>query len=211
MGNTLELDVISDPVCPWCYVGMKRLEQALADYGPEKVDVVWRPYQLDPTIPRDGMDRKAYMEKKFGDVNRFKEMSQMLVEMGKELGIDFAFEAIKRSPNTLNAHRLIRWARKDSAQNAVVAALFRHYFELGHDIGDTETLVEIANECGLDGDLVRDLLNSDADETEVSQEIQQAQAMGVQGVPTFVANNRLAISGAQDTPVFLKFFAQAAN
>ena len=153
--QVLTIDIVSDVVCPWCYVGEKRLEEALADEaGP--VVVRWRPYQLDPTIPEGGLDRTEYMEKKFGNSGRLQSVHDNLTRLGAELGVPFAFDKIKRSPNTLDAHRLIRWAAPAGVQAEVVDRLFKAYFVEGRDIGDRKVLVEIASECGLDADEVEE-------------------------------------------------------
>jgi predicted DsbA family dithiol-disulfide isomerase len=160
--ETLTIDVVSDVVCPWCYLGEKRLEAALAG-EPQPVAVRWRPYQLDPTIPKGGLDRAEYMAKKFGRDGRLQSIHDNLTRLGTELGVPFAFDKIKRSPNTLDAHRLIRWALSAGVQGKVVDRLFEAYFVEGRDIGDRGVLIEIASECGLEGALVEKLLTEGAD------------------------------------------------
>ena len=140
----MTIDIVSDAVCPWCYVGKRRLEAALAGSGDANVAVQWRPFQLDPTIPSEGLDRQAYMRAKFRDDARLAEVHQRLKALGAEVGIKFDFAAIKRSPNTLDAHRLIRWAGEAGVQDAVVERLFSAYFERGEDIGDRDVLARIA-------------------------------------------------------------------
>ena len=206
--DILTIDIVSDVVCPWCYVGEKRLEAALADdSGP--VVVRWRPYQLDPTIPEGGLDRAEYMEKKFGKSGRLQSAHDNLTRLGAELGVPFAFDKIKRSPNTLDAHRLIRWAGSAGAQAAVVDRLFKAYFVEGRDIGDRKVLVEIAGQCGLDGNQVEKFLAGGADTDLVRQEIDQAQAMGVSGVPFFIFGGRVGVPGAQEPSALRKAIAQA--
>jgi predicted DsbA family dithiol-disulfide isomerase len=180
--QTLVVDVVSDVVCPWCYLGEKRLDAAIAQ-EPQPVVIRWRPYQLDPTIPEGGLDRAAYMEKKFGKGGRLKTVHDNLMRLGAEVGLPFAFEKIKRAPNTLDAHRLIRWAASAGAQREVVDRLFQAYFVEGRDIGERAVLIDIAKESGLDGDLVERLLKEGADADEVRREIAEAQAIGVTGVP----------------------------
>ena len=204
----LTIDVISDVVCPWCYVGEKRLEAALAE-EPQPVTLRWRPYQLDPTIPAGGLDRAEYMERKFGKSGRLQSVHDNLTRLGAELGIPFAFDRIKRSPNTLDAHRLIRWASSAGMQGAIVDRLFKAYFVEGRDIGDRGVLVEIAGEFGLDAKLVEKLLKDGADADLVRQEIEQAQGMGVSGVPFFIFGGRLGVPGAQEPPVLRRAMAQA--
>ena len=196
----LTIDVVSDVVCPWCYLGKKRLEAALSEET-EPVVVRWRPYQLDPTIPEGGLDRREYMERKFGRSGRLKEIHDHLVRLGAEVGLPFAFDRIARAPNTLDAHRLIRWASSTGAQGAVVDRLFRAYFVEGRDIGDRAVLTDIAAENGLDAEFVARLLEEGADVEAVQGEIAQAQAIGVTGVPFFVFAGRFSVPGAQDVSV----------
>ena len=204
----LTIDIVSDVVCPWCYLGEKRLEQALAEEaGP--VAVRWRPYQLDPTIPAGGLDRAEYMAKKFGDSGRLQSVHENLTRLGAEVGLPFAFDKITRSPNTLDAHRLIRWAASAGVQSRVVDRLFEAYFVEGRDIGDRVVLTEIAAECGLDADLVERLLAEGADSEMVRQEVEQAQAMGVSGVPFFIFAGRLGVPGAQEPSVLRQAMAEA--
>jgi predicted DsbA family dithiol-disulfide isomerase len=204
----LTIDVVSDVVCPWCYVGEKRLEAALAE-EPQPVTLRWRPYQLDPTIPAGGLDRAEYMERKFGKSGRLQSVHDNLTRLGAELGIPFAFDRIKRSPNTLDAHRLIRWASSAGMQGAIVDRLFKAYFVEGRDIGDRGVLIEIAGEFGLDAKLVEKLLKDGADADLVRQEIEQAQGMGVSGVPFFIFGGRLGVPGAQEPSVLRRAMAQA--
>ncbi len=206
--ETLVIDIVSDVVCPWCYLGEKRLEAAL-EQEPQPVVLRWRPYQLDPTIPEGGLDRAAYMEKKFGKDGRLKTVHDNLVRLGAEVGLPFAFDRIKRAPNTLDAHRLIRWSASVGAQRDVVDRLFRAYFVEGRDIGDRAVLVDIARESGLDTRLVEKLLNEDADKDAVRREIAEAQAIGVTGVPFFIFANRLAVPGAQNADVLRRAMGQA--
>ena len=204
----LTIDVVSDVVCPWCYVGEKRLEAALAE-EPQPVTLRWRPYQLDPTIPAGGLDRAEYMERKFGKSGRLQSVHDNLTRLGAELGIPFAFDRIKRSPNTLDAHRLIRWASSAGMQGAIVDRLFKAYFVEGRDIGDRGVLIEIAGEFGLVAKLVEKLLKDGADADLVRQEIEQAQGMGVSGVPFFIFGGRLGVPGAQEPSVLRRAMAQA--
>jgi len=204
----LTIDIVSDVVCPWCYLGEKRLEQALAEEaGP--VAVRWRPYQLDPTIPEGGLDRAEYMAKKFGASGRLQSVHDNLTRLGAEVGLPFAFDKITRSPNTLDAHRLIRWAASAGVQSRVVDRLFEAYFVEGRDIGDRVVLTEIAAECGLDADLVERLLAEGADSEVVRQEVEQAQAMGVSGVPFFIFAGRLGVPGAQEPSALRQAMAEA--
>lgn len=204
----LSIDIVSDVVCPWCYLGEKRLETALAE-APQPVALRWRPYQLDPTIPDGGLDRAEYMAKKFGKSGRLQAAHDNLTRLGAEVGLPFAFDKIKRAPNTLDAHRLIRWANSAGVQGKVVDRLFKAYFVEGRDIGDRSVLIDVGRECGLDGGLVEKLLAEGADVELVREEIAEAQAIGVSGVPFFIFAGRLGVPGAQDPSVLLKAMAQA--
>jgi predicted DsbA family dithiol-disulfide isomerase len=206
--QVLTIDIVSDVVCPWCYLGEKLLEEALKDEA-GLVAVRWRPYQLDPTIPAGGLDRGEYMEKKFGKNGRLQAVHDNLTHLGSELGVPFAFDKIERSPNTLDAHRLIRWAGPAGVQAEVMDKLFRAYFVEGRDIGDRKVLVEIAAQCGLDAGEIEKLLADGADADLVRQEIEQAQTMGVSGVPFFIFGGRLGVPGAQEPSVLRQAMAQA--
>jgi predicted DsbA family dithiol-disulfide isomerase len=206
--EVLSIDIVSDVVCPWCYLGEKRLEAALAEEA-QPIAVRWRPYQLDPTIPEGGLDRAEYMAKKFGKSGRLQSVHDNLTRLGREVGVPFAFDKIKRAPNTLDAHRLIRWASSAGAQAEVVDRLFRAYFVEGRDIGDRSVLTEIGAECGLEANLVEKLLAEGADGDLVRQEIEQAQAMGVSGVPFYIFAGRIGVPGAQEPSVLRQAMAQA--
>ena len=207
MSEPIAIDVVSDVVCPWCFVGKRRLEAALEREGGARVR--WRPFQLDPTIPAEGLDRQAYMRAKFGDGARLADIHARLKALGAEAGIAFDFEAIRRSPNTLDAHRLIRFADEAGVADAVVEKLFVAYFEQGRDIGDREVLATIAREAGLDGEAVRARLASGEGAEEVGREIEAAQKLGVSGVPFFIFASKYAVSGAQSEDVLLEAMAEA--
>lgn len=203
----MQLDVVSDTVCPWCYVGKRRLDEALVQHGGEGVSLRWRPFQLDASIPDGGVDRKAYMEKKFGaDPDRIKSMVGALRNHGDQLGIEFNFDKIKISPNTLDSHRLIRWAGTAGYQNEMVDVLFRRYFTDGEDIGNRAVLLDAASEAGMDTDIVEDLLMRGADRELVQREEALAREMGIQGVPSFVINEQWVMVGAQETPALVRMF-----
>jgi predicted DsbA family dithiol-disulfide isomerase len=208
VNQTLTIDVVSDVVCPWCYLGEKRLEAALVE-EPQPVAVRWRPYQLDPTIPEGGLDRAEYMAKKFGRDGRLQTVHDNLTRLGAEVGVPFAFDKIKRSPNTLDAHRLIRWALSAGVQARVVDRLFEAYFVEGRDIGDRGVLTEIAAQCGLERTLVEELLAKGTEVDLVREEIAEAQAIGVSGVPFFIFAGRLGVPGAQDPSVLVRAMAEA--
>jgi predicted DsbA family dithiol-disulfide isomerase len=202
------VDVVSDVVCPWCYLGKRRLDKAIAEQR-EPIVVRWRPYQLDPSIPASGLDRGAYLKNKFGDVGRLESAHERLRALGAPVGIAFAFDAIKRAPNTLDAHRRIRWASVTGAQDAVVGRLFQLYFEQGGDVGDRKALLDVAAECGMDVELVQKLFSDNADIEEVHAEIDQAQKLGVTGVPFFIFAQRFGVPGAQEVDVLQNAIAQA--
>ncbi|NWH07836.1 MAG: DsbA family oxidoreductase [Alphaproteobacteria bacterium] len=205
----MQIDVISDTVCPWCYIGKRRLGRALAARPELDVSVRWRPYQLDPTIPPGGVDRKEYLLAKFGPGERPKAMAAAIKEAGSEEGIDFAFDKIMKSPNTLNSHRLIRWAASAGVQDRVVDALFRRYFTQGEDIGDIEVLIDVARECWMDTDLVRELMTGDADADLVRREDNLARRIGVEGVPAYIIADKYLLLGAQDPEVILRAIDKA--
>lgn len=207
----MTVDVVSDVVCPWCYLGKRRLELALEEAEDVTVEVRWRPFQLDPTIPEGGVDREDYFREKFGDLSRVAAIHERLKELGDGVGIRFAFERITRTPNTLDAHRLIRWASIEGAGEAVVEKLFSLFFEDGADLGDIDVLVEAAVSAGLPGDLVRRLLESDADREEVREEIATAQRIGVTGVPCFIIDGRYAVMGAQEPEAIVAALRQARD
>lgn len=206
--GVVTIDVVSDVVCPWCYLGKQRLEAAVAGAG-VPVAIRWRPFQLDPTVPPTGLDRDAYMLGKFGDPAKIEAIHARLTEAGAAVGLAFAFDRIARAPNTLDAHRLIRWAATKDRQGKVVEALFRAYFAEGRDIGDRKVLVEIAAAHGLDATLVHRLLASGTDEADTRAEIASAVRLGVGGVPFFIFAGRYAIHGAQDAPVLAGAIAKA--
>ncbi len=207
----ISIDVISDVVCPWCFIGKRRLEQALADLPHMPATITWRPFQLDPTIPVGGLDRAVYLQNKFGAMERVEAIHERLVAAGSAAGVPFQFEKIKRSPNTMDAHRLIRWGQTMGVQNAVVEQLFRRYFVDGSDIGDRQVLCSIAQESGLDGALAGRLLDEGADRDTVAQEIDLARQLGITGVPTFIFAGRYAVSGAQPATALVAAIRQAAQ
>lgn len=215
MAEPITLDVISDTICPWCYIGKRRLEKALAQRPDVSIAIRWRPYQLDATIPDGGIDRREYLENKFGGPEKADEIYSRIRAAGAEENIPFAFEDIKRTPNTINSHRLIRWAATADCQDAVVERLFQTYFLEGGDIEGRESLIAIAGETGMDADLVAELLSGDADVELVQREIVSAQKIGVTGVPCFIFANSFGVMGAQSPEVLAdsidKALAQAAQ
>lgn len=209
----IAIDVVSDVVCPWCFVGSRRLEKAL-DALPEIVaDVRWRPFQLDPTIPDGGLERQAYMIAKFGSRERIDAAHAHLEELGADEGIAFDFGAIAVAPNTLDAHRLVRWAAQagPDAQSRIVQRLFSLYFEEGADIGDPLVLIEAARAEGMDASIVEALLPADADKEGVRQEIETAGQLGIRGVPCFIIDGKYAVMGAQSADVLADAIRKAAE
>jgi predicted DsbA family dithiol-disulfide isomerase len=206
----LTVDVISDVVCPWCFLGKKRLEKAVA-MADRPVAINWRPFQLDGTIPAEGMDRKLYLERKFGAGDRIRKSHEHLTELGAAEGIPFAFDKIAISPNTLDAHRLIRWAAEPEMQERMVEALFRAYFIDGRNIGDRSVLADIASAVGMDGPSIATRLATDEDTADVQADIRSAQRIGVTGVPTFVVANKYGLVGAQPAEELARAFEQVAS
>jgi predicted DsbA family dithiol-disulfide isomerase len=196
----MQIDVISDTICPWCFIGKRRLARAMSLRPAIAFDVRWRPFQLNPTMPVGGMERKAYLTAKFGMADAG-EMYRQIAAEGEKDGIVFAFDAIARTPNTIDSHRLIRWAEAAGVQDDVVERLFIAYFENGEDIGDVRVLADIADLCGMDGVEVAEMLEGDTDTALVQREDALAREMGVTGVPAFIFGGRLALSGAREPEV----------
>jgi len=195
----IPLHILSDPICPWCYIGKAKLDAAIAEVGVNPFAVSWRPFQLNPDMPREGMDRQAYLDAKFGGPAGAAEVYGRIAEAASAAGLDLAFDKIARTPNTLDAHRLIRWAETEGAQDTVVDALFRRYFEAGQDISDPGVLVDTAEAAGLERAVIERLLAGDADRETLAEEDRAAREMGITGVPTFVINGRYVLQGAQDS------------
>lgn len=212
MSKQITVDIVSDTVCPWCYVGKRRFEAALARL-PEDVDVLvaWRPFQLNPDLPREGADRRQHLERKFGGKDGAKRVYDAINQAGESVGLPFAFRDIERQPNTVDSHRLIDRAGQAGKQDAVVEALFKAYFLDARDIGDLDTLVEIAADAGMDAEETRAYLASDEDIDRIQAEDEMARKMGISGVPCFILNRKYAVSGAQDPDVFLQAFETLAR
>lgn len=204
----MQIDIYSDIVCPWCYIGKRRLERALASVG-RNVHVTWRPFQLNPTMPLDGMDRTTYLEAKFGSLEAFGRMEEQLLVAGTDEEIPFAFEKIQRTPNTFAAHRLVWYSAQQGRQDDVVEALFRVYFLEGKDIGDLKTLAHVAVEAGLDRTETEEFLAGEKGATEVKGEEAVGRRLGIRGVPYFVFNGTVSISGAQTPDIFVSAIQQA--
>jgi predicted DsbA family dithiol-disulfide isomerase len=200
----MQIDIVSDTVCPWCFIGKRKLEKALAMRPDIPFDINWRAYRLDPTIPRGGIERRAYMKAKFGDSTRASAITDAIKAAGDAEHIAFAFDRIEKRPDTIDSHRLIRWAASAGKQTDIVERLFKAYFEEGRDIGDPVVLVDVAREAGMDAALVADLFAKDADRELIEQEDALAHRMGISGVPTFIFANKYLISGAHDADKLVK-------
>lgn len=196
----ISIDVYSDVVCPWCYVGKRRLERALCQLHTIPTQVTWRPFQLNPTMPKEGMDRTAYLEAKFGSVDAFQRLEEHVVAAGVSEGIPFAFEKVHRTPNTFLAHRLIWYARQQGRQDAVVDALFKAYFEQGADIGSVSVLAGLTVSAGLEA---AHFLSTDEGAPDVKIEEAAGHRLGIRAVPYFVLDNKYGISGAQPVEAFV--------
>jgi len=207
----MRIDIVSDTICPWCFVGKRRLERALETRPDVTVEVGWRPFQLNPDMPAGGIERQEYLTRKFGGRERADKIYETIRAVGREDGIAFDFGGIKRVPNTIASHRLIRWAGGAGAQHQVVELIFERYFVRGEDIGDPAVLTAVAREAGMDAGLVAELLPGDADVALVREEDQVARQLGIQGVPCFIIDRKYAISGAQDPAVFHQVFDLAAR
>lgn len=198
------LDILSDPICPWCYIGKAKLDAALAQRPDHGLDIQWRTYQLNPEMPAEGMGRQDYLDNKFGGRAGADQVYGRIEDAVKSAGLPSDFSKMKRTPNTLDAHRLIRWSRSAGQQDAVVDALFTAYFCDGQDIGDREILLGIGENLGLDGALLRRLYDEDADRSVLLNEDALARQMGVTGVPCFILGEKYALVGAQETAKWLE-------
>ncbi len=207
--TVMNIDVIFDTVCPWCYIGKKRLEQALSLRPDLEVSLTWRPFLLNPEMPPEGIDRTAYLVKKFGSETRVRRIYGAIGDAGQSVAIEFAFDRIERTPNSVESHRLVKFAGRHGRTDAIVEALFVNYFVQGHDIGDRDVLVRIAEQQGLDGANARQHLESRSDADDVIQENAQAHRLGVNGVPSFVFEGPMVISGAQEPQVLARMLDAA--
>jgi predicted DsbA family dithiol-disulfide isomerase len=193
----LQIDIVSDVVCPWCYIGKRRIENALALAADVPVELHWRPFFLNPWVPREGIDRNAYLETKFGSVEAYKGIAGRVVAAAGEEGLLYRPELVKRQPNTIDCHRLIHWADEKGKSAALKQLLMELYFKEGGDLTDTDVLVQAAADCGLDADDVRKRLARDEDVALISAQAKDASDKGISGVPTFVFAGKYAVSGAQ--------------
>jgi predicted DsbA family dithiol-disulfide isomerase len=207
---TLTVDVISDVICPWCFIGKRRLEKAIAAHG-EPVKVQWHAFQLNPTMPKEGISRREYRIRKFGSWERSMQLDANIVATGKDEGIHFDFDRMERTPNTVDAHRLIWVAYKEGVQDALVEALFRAYFTEGRDISNRQTLMDVVAEAGLDRGKAEAVLKGDEGMDAIKDAGEQAQRLRVDSVPFFVVNGKITLSGAQQPDTFLEAFMQAGG
>jgi predicted DsbA family dithiol-disulfide isomerase len=211
--RALTIDVISDVVCPWCFIGRRRLGAALAQLEADEPQlhpvVSWHPFQLNPDLPHEGIDRSAYLAEKFGGQQRAAEIYDRVRAAGRTVGIEFAFEKIERQPNTLEAHRLISWAQAQGSAEEVVERLFRAYFLDGRFIGDREVLVEIASDSGLSADAAGAHLDSSEGAAAIAQMDRRVRELGVTGVPFFIFDGKVAVSGAQEPAVLVSAMSEA--
>lgn len=210
MPERFVIDVVSDVICPWCFLGKRRLDAALALIDGADVFVRWRPFMLDPTIPAEGLDRHDYMLKKFGP-ERLRTIHDPLIAAGKELDVPYNFDAIARTPNTLDAHRLIRWSHTIERQHDMAERLFMAYWAEGLDVGDRDVLARCAGEVGINAQQIAELLASNQDVEETKAEIEHASTIGVTGVPTFILDQSYALVGAQSPAVLADAIGRVAS
>lgn len=203
-----QLDIFSDPICPWCYIGKAQLDRALADNPGHPFTIRWLPFMLNPDMPREGMDSRTYLETKFGGKDAAIKAYMPVAEHAKAAGLDLNLDAITRTPSTVDAHRLIHWAGMEGVQQVIVPALFRAYFEDGRDIGSPEVLADIADGAGMDASLVLRLLATDEDRREIIERDAAARGMGVNAVPTFVVAGAHAVPGAQPAELWSRVIAE---
>ena len=200
----IKLDILSDPICPWCYIGKANLDRALENRPDHPLNIEWHPFQLNPDMPAGGMDRCEYLETKFGGKENAVKIYSKIAEAAEGAGLAIDFAKIDRTPNTLDAHRLIHWAGLEGRQTAIVSRLFKAYFEEGHDIGDRGILLDIAEGAGLDRAMTERLFESDADLDDIRARDKHARNRGVTGVPTFVVANQHVVPGAQAPELWLR-------
>jgi predicted DsbA family dithiol-disulfide isomerase len=208
MTDPVKLDIMSDPICPWCYIGKAHLDRALAAAPDHPFVIEWHPFQLNPDMPADGMDRRAYLEGKFGGKEGAVKAYAPVVEHAQTAGLKINFEGMQRTPNTLNAHRLIHWAGIEGRQTAAVSALFKAYFVDTRDIGDVEVLSDIADSIEMDASVVARLLATDEDMQNIRDRDAHSRAMGVNSVPTFIVGGKHAVPGAQPPELWAKVIAE---
>ena len=203
----IKLDIMSDPICPWCYIGKTQLDRALASHPDHPFTVEWHPFQLNPDMPAEGMDRRAYLEGKFGGKAEAVQVYGNIERQARTLGLSIDFATMKRTPNTINAHRLIHWAGLEQKQQGLIDALFDAYFCKGVDIGESDNLCDIAEKAGLERDVIAHLLDGDTDCQMIRERDAHSRKMGVNAVPTFIVANQHAVPGAQTPEVWATIIA----
>lgn len=206
--KTVKLDIFSDPICPWCYIGKAHLDRALVAAGSHPFVIEWHPFQLNPDMPDTGMDRRDYLEGKFGGKENAVRAYAPVVESAEAAGLTINFEDMLRTPNTLDAHRLIHWAGIDGKQNAAVDALFQTYFVDARDIGDRDVLSDVADSIGMDAAVVQKLLASDSDRDDIKARDTHSRKMGLKSVPTFIVGGQHAVPGAQPPEMWEQVIAE---
>lgn len=207
----IKLDIISDPICPWCYIGWTNLAGALAQRPDHPFTIEWHPFQLNPDMPSEGMDRREYLEHKFGGKEGAVRAYAPVVEHGESLGLNWNLDQIARTPSTLNPHRLIHWAGIEGLQTPTVVALFKAYFTEGRDIGDPSVLADIAEAVEMDRAPIEALLAGGADAVDIRNRDKHARSRGVQGVPCFIIANQHVLSGAQPTDTWVRIIDEVAE
>ncbi|MEH6741387.1 MAG: DsbA family oxidoreductase [Sulfitobacter sp.] len=211
MTEPVKLDIMSDPICPWCYIGKAHLDRALAAHPNHPFQIEWHPFQLNPDMPAEGMGRRAYLEGKFGGKEGAVRAYAPVVESAEKAGLNINFEGMQRTPNTLNAHRLIHWAGIEGRQTAAVSALFKAYFVDTRDIGDTEVLTDIADSIEMDASVVARLLSTEEDAQDIRDRDAHSRQMGINSVPTFIIGSRHAVPGAQPPELWAQVIADIAK
>ncbi|GLH79284.1 DSBA oxidoreductase [Bradyrhizobium sp. SSBR45G] len=206
----LIIDVVSDVVCPWCYIGKKRIEDALQLVPDVPVEVNFRPFFLNPWVPREGISREQYLTTKFGSVEAYKGIAGRVVAAAEQEGLSYRPDKVARQPNTIDCHRLIHWAGQIGKAAAMKQRLMELYFRDGGDLTDTEVLVQAAADCGLDAQVVRKMLATDEDVARVSAQAEEAAEKGISGVPTYVFAQKYAVSGAQDPQMLARAIRQVS-
>lgn len=204
----IKLDIFSDPVCPWCYIGKANLDRALESAPDHPFEIEWHPFQLNPGMPPEGVNRAEYLEAKFGGKAKAVEIYARVEAAARDAGLEIDFGSIPTMPNTLNAHRLIHWAGLEGRQTAIVSALFRAYWREGRDIGNSAVLIDIAEAAGMDRALTQRLLATDEDSEQLKARDIHARERGVTGVPCFIIGNQYVVSGAQPPQVWADVIAE---
>jgi len=207
----IKLDIVSDPICPWCYIGKTQLDRALEAEPDHPFEIEWHPFQLNPDMPKGGMDRRAYLEGKFGGKTQAVQVYGQIDAHAKSIGMELDLGAIQRTPNTMDAHRLIHWAGIEGRQTAIVSALFRAYFKEGRDIGDADVLADIADTAGMDAALVQKLLKTDEDLAGIAEKDKGFREMGIGSVPTFIVAGQHAVPGAQPPELWRQVIADLTS